>query len=411
MTKLYLSTSLLLSLLALPACGSTDDPSSNGEWATGPLYVGSTRMFSADGSLGYMYRLHSLDGAESVDLKQAVELEEDAWVFGKADPYFYTAAIFAPEITQWSLDASGNFVKGAKLNFANQGVGGTFSAAFAALYSKDKSYFVDNVSGRVIVWNPEKMLYIDSIPLDLSLPESYGDAGDLTPSVEFTTTTNRVLITVTWGSQSSGWTETATFSRLIVLDPRSDAIVSTEDHHGCESLSPAGSTSDGTVFFSPWDFKAAVRGVFGAGLGASSCGLRVVPGGKEFDESYRVDLSTLVDGKPAGSAFLEDDQHLLLHVWDNDLVNATSENWIDDKRWEAGYLWYRWTLGAPQAELIAGQTPSSEGGSWQNIDSRRLSYSASPDFSQTTFTWLESDGSLTTGRTVPGYTVATIRAR
>jgi len=368
-------------------------------------------MFNADGSLGYMYRLHSLGDAEVVDLKQAVELEEDAWVFGNADPYFYTAAIFAPEITQWSLDASGNFVKKTKLNFSNQGVGGTFSAAFATLYSKQKSYFVDNESGRLVVWNPEKMLYLDSIPLDLSLPEGYGDAGDLTPSVEFTTTSDRVLITVTWGSQSSGWTDTATFSRLIVVDPKSDTIVSTEDHQGCESLSPAGSASDGTAFFSPWDFKAAVRGVFGEGFGASSCGLRVVPGGEEFDESYNVDLSALVDGKPAGSAFLEDDQHLLLHVWDNGLVDATPKDWIDNKRWDAGYLWYRWTLGAPQAELIAGQIPSGEGGTWQNIDNRRLSYSASPDFSETTFNWLESDGTLRTGRTVPGYTVATIRAR
>jgi hypothetical protein len=358
-----------------------------------------------------MYRLHSLDGADVVDLKQAVELSEDAWVFGNADPYFYTAAVFSPRITQWSLDARGDFVKGQLVDFSNQGVKGTFSAAFAPMYSSEKSYFVDGDSGRLIVWNPKAMEFIRAVDLDLSLPAGHTGASDLTASAEFTTTKDAVLVTVTWSSQASGWTQTASFSRLIVIDPKTDTVVSTVDRDGCESLSPAGTASDGTTYFAAWDYKAAVRGVFGTGFGASSCGLRVLPQANGFDAGFVVDLSTLAGGKPAGSAFLEDDQHLLIHVWDNSLVGATAQNWIDNKRWEAGYLWYRWTIGDAQAVPVAGQTPSGEGGSWQKLDGRRLTYSPNAEFSETTFMWLGGDGSLSSGLRVPGYTVATIRAR
>ncbi len=415
---LHLSASLLAIFtlgLAAPGCSDETSPvddgaGGGGPWADGPLYVGSTRVFNAEGSVGYLYRTKSLDEGTEIDLGEAIEMD-DAWVFGDADPYFYTATIFSPLITQWSLDENGDFVEGPTISFANDGVGGTYTAAFVPLWKKDKAYFVDGSSGQVVIWNPEAMEFIGTIEVDVELPEDHDGPADLSPNVELAVTEDRILVSVSWASMDSGWTELGSYSRLIVIDPNTDTVVSSTDEPRCESLSPAGTTTEGTTYYAPWDYLAAVRGVYGPGYGSASCGLRAVAGESTYDEGYDVDLRSLVGDRPAGSAFLVDDQTLLLHVWDEALVEATPENWVEETRWLSGYEWYRWTIGTDTAARLPNQEPSAEGGTWTKLDGKLLTYTPNAEYSETTLLWLDDDGTLASGATIPGWTVATIRAR
>ena len=78
-----------------------------------PLYVGATRVFSADSSIGYLFAVPSLGAEAAVDLSRAVELN-DAWVFGKGGPDFYTATIFEPTIKAWHVNTDGSLSRGRR---------------------------------------------------------------------------------------------------------------------------------------------------------------------------------------------------------------------------------------------------------------------------------------------------------
>lgn len=378
--------------------------------AAAPLFVGSTRIFSGDTSQGYLFTVPSLDAGTPVDLGKAVEIT-DAWVFGDAKPYFFTATIFEPTITRWSLREDGSFEQGPAVSFANHGVTGAYSTAFVPLWSKTKSFFVDSGSAQVIVWNPEDVSVIGTIPVDTTRPAGLVGPPDLESTIEIAVRPDKIFVTVFWNSGSSGWTELGNLVRVITIDPNTNAILSTTEDTRCGSASPAGTAADGTTYFAPWDYHAAVRGVFGGTKGVRSCGLRIVPGGASMDAAYDVDLSTLVGGKPAGSAFLASDTELLLHVWNNDLVGATPANWVDDKRFGSGYTWYRWTIGSPAATEVTGQVPLGEGGTWQRIGEKLYTYGSNADFSKTTLQELDASGALVPRIEVPGYSNAVIRAR
>lgn len=198
--------------------------------------------------------------------------------------------------------------------------------------------------------------------------------------------------------------------RILAIDPATDTVTETTDDARCQSISPSGVTSDGTAYFSPWDYHAAVRGVFGVGYGSASCGLRVVPAGTKFDAGYTVDLSSLVGGKPAGGLHLTSDTEALIHVWNSDLVPATPDTWGDD-RFKPGYTWYRWHLGDGTATPPPSQQPSSEGGEWRTLDGMTVTYNPNSEYTETTLVELGADDALTTHVTIPGWIVNMVRVR
>lgn len=384
------------------ACGSDADPASTAD-TTGPLYVTATRVFTADSSSGYLTTFSSLEAGTQVDLSHAIELE-DAWVFGKADPYLYTATIFSPTIKRWEVSKNGELVEGPTLSFANAGVEGTFVAASTPLYSKDKSYFIDSASQQIVIWNPSDMSFIGTIPLEVEVPEG------LETWLDLAVTEDRLVASAFFSDPNSGNTKYGAATQLFIVDPKTDRVVGSSTDTRCETLSPAGSTSDGTTYFTPWDYHAAVRTVFGEGFGSRSCALRVVPPDTELDRGYEIDLSSLVGGRPAGTMRLVGDDQALIHVWNPDLVDATPDNW-DDTRWEAGYTWYRWKLGDETATELPEQTPSGEGGDWETIDGKTYALSPNSDYDETTLVELNADGQFVPGAKIQGWTAHVIRVR
>lgn len=384
------------------ACGSDPTPAPSVA-DSGPLYVTATRVFSADSSSGYLTTFSSLDAGTEVDLSQGVELD-DAWVFGKADPYFYTATIFSPTIKRWEVSAKGELIEGPTLSFANQGVGGTYIAASTPLYAKDKSYFVDSASMQVVIWNPADMSLIGTIPLELDAPEG------LSPTLDLSISKGRILVSAFWSDDNSGNTKYGTSTRIVVIDPKTDTVIANSEETRCETLSPGGSTSDGTTYFTPWDYHSVVRSVFGEGYGSRSCALRVVPPGTSYDQGFDVDLSSLVGGRPAGTVRVTGDDQALIHVWNQELARATPENW-EDTRFLPAYTWYRWQLGEQTAEELPNQEPSGEGGDWETIDGKSYLLSPNSEYDETTLVELNADGAFVPGAKIKGWTAHVIRVR
>lgn len=395
-----------LALGMLVSC--SDDVASGPDTAASPvagserLYVAATRVFTEDSSNGYLFAVSSLDEGTEVDLGQAVELT-DAWVFGKADPYFYTATIFEPSITRWKVSKSGEFEKGPTVSFDNEAVTGTYTAATLPLFSKDKSYFIDAGSMQVVVWDPSEMAFLRTIKLDAE------PIGDLAPTMDLRVRGDQLIASVFWSSVDSGNTQYGDFVRVIVIDTKTDEVIATHDDDRCSTISSAGPTKDGTVYFSPWDYHTVVRKVFGEKLGAASCGFRMAKGETELDQDFALDLSELTDGNPTGSMQILNDDTALLHVWQPDLIDAKKETW-EDQRFEPGYLWYRWQIGDDKAEPLPDQEPSTEGGEWTALDGHTVNYVANEEYSETTLYQLEEDGRRRKLLTVPGWTAYMIRA-
>jgi hypothetical protein len=414
LARLSLCTGALLSALGA-ACGGEDAthvaspgdeveapalPLTPDEPEPAPLYVGATRVFSADSSIGYLFAVPSLGADAEVDLSRAVELN-DAWVFGKDGPDFYTATIFEPTIKAWHVNPDGSFVEGPTVSFVNEGVTGTYTAASVPLFSEDKSYFVDPGSLQVVVWNPRDMTFIETIPLPA--PELAG----FSPLAELTVRGDRVLVSIFMQSEDN--TRTGDFVRLIAIDPATDEIVEQSDDVRCGSFSPAGASGDGTIYYSPWDYHTVLRSVFGEGYGSASCGLRVIPPAGSLDTAYEVDLSSLVGGRPAASMQLLGGDQALLHVWHQELVNATPETWADT-RFEPGYKWYRWTIGSTEAAELPDQAPSVEGSAWRVVDGKVISFANNAEYSETTLIELDDTDHGRPGLRVPGWIVTMLRA-
>jgi hypothetical protein len=364
------------------------------------LYVGATRVFGPDTSNGYLFAVPTLDATSTVDLSRAVELE-DAWVFGPGGADFYTATLFEPTIKAWHVTPEGTFVEGPTVSFVNAGVGGTYTAASTPWFSDDKAYFVDATSLQVVVWNPRAMEFIRTIELPAE------PIVGLEPRAELAITRDRVLVSVFWSSADS--TRNGDYVRLISIDPATDTISDVIDDARCASFSPAGASTDGTTYYSPWDFHVATRSVFGPGYGSASCGLRVLPAQAALDEAYELDLSTLVGGRPAAGLQLLGDRDALLHVWHEELVQATPETW-SDRRFAAGYTWYRWQIGSLTATELPDQAPSAEGSAWRVIDGKPISFANDSEYTETTLLELDETDHLRPCLKVPGWIVTMLRA-
>jgi hypothetical protein len=406
------ATSVVAAPLAPPGNGPESNPGSDpsdvpaevpdvpAPTPPAPLYVGATRVFSADSSNGYLFAVPSLGAEARVDLGQAVELS-DAWVFGNGGPDFFTATLFEPTIKAWHVTSDGRFIEGPTVSFVNEGVTGTYTAASTPLFSEDKSYFVDPGSLQVVVWNPRDMTFIRSIELPTA------DLPGFSPLAELTVRDGRVLVNIFWQSEDN--TRMGDFVRLVVIDPATDTIVEQNDDSRCGSFSPAGVASDGTTYYSPWDYHTVTRSVFGDGYGAASCGLRVIPAAGSLDSSYEVDLSALVGGRPAGSLSLLGDDQALLHVWHQELVGATPETW-GDTRFAPGYKWYRWRIGSTEATELPDQAPSAEGSAWRLLDGKVISFANNAEYSETTLIELDATDHGRPGLAVPGWIVTMLRA-
>jgi hypothetical protein len=130
---------------------------------------------------------------------------------------------------------------------------------------------------------------------------------------------------------------------------------------GCEKVQLAGQTSDGTAYYTADTGRVMNRAVYGAGHGASPCGLRVVPPGVTFDDGFDVSLSSLVGGRPVvGDLIVVSDDMAFLRAWhDEDADEVVTPENIEVASAARAYRWWTWDLSSPTATLIPNQTPMS----------------------------------------------------
>ena len=401
-TRYVRSLGVIVSL-ALGTFACSSDGNSEGQLTLetkGRPFVLTTSVQTGDDSTGYLVPVASLDSGATFDLKDALELPESLVAARTGDPYFFTATLEDPVITRWEPKGDGAFEAKQTLSFANLGVGRSWAVDPNLFYARDRAYFTDDRNRQVVVWNPETMTLVTTIPLDVE-PD-----GALEPWLTMTLREDRIFVVASWEEGSAGdWTRFGEHVRIIEIDPATDAVVASTDEPRCNSFTWTSTTSNGTTYFSPMSWFAPIRAMMGAEHGVASCGLRIVPPATSFDESYQVDLSALAGGRPAGTLFLVGDDVAFMRVWHEELVDelADDKSNFEDIINQAGFKWWRWQVGAEAATVVAGQEPSaSEVAALFSVDGSSWVPRPAADYSTTTLDQLDSKGEIHAGLSGPG---------
>ena len=252
----HVGYSAILMLSLITGC-SSDDSKAKGEDDGGARYAVSTGVLAGDEFIGYITTVPSLEAGTSVNLDNALEIEP-SWLFSQpGEPYVYAASIFSPTIVRYALGKDGTLAEDEVVSFANLGLQSAYLAAAAPVYSGEKSYFVDDLQDQIVIWNPKRMEVIGTIPLD------DGNDGDLPPAAEGTIVEHhgRLLTVIHWSDNESDMSLYGSHVRLVAIDPETDTIVDATDEERLSHAAPLGRGTDGSLYYSPGSFIAALTEV------------------------------------------------------------------------------------------------------------------------------------------------------
>ncbi|HTV26097.1 MAG TPA: hypothetical protein VMG12_45690 [Polyangiaceae bacterium] len=399
-----------LALLAL-ACGDSDSPTAlggAGEVAQdGPLYALGVRVRNADSTTGYILTVPSIDAGTTWSLDRAIEVGRDAWLSGTdGSPEVRVASSQEPTITRWQAQADGSLVQDATLTFQNLGLARSREArGNTSLYLRDKAYFLSS-DGQIVVWNPNDMTILGTIP--------YAGVAGFTPEGLFTGDEEHVLVSLTFSEDNP--VDSTIYRqdvRLIEIDPRTDQIVSETEDPRCNRLYSMSRAPNGSTYYSAPATDTPLRVMLGEGHGPKDCSLRIQPPQTGFDASFNVDLTQLVDGRPAGGLVMVTDDVAFLRVWHEELAPplAADKSNYQELVFASAYQWWRWPLGSDRAELAPDQMPTT--GQWDPfaVDGRALLPVIASDFGSTELVELLPEGGMRPLISGPGTLLGIVRVR
>lgn len=298
---------------------------------------------------------------------------------------------------RWEVGEDGQLEQRETLSLSNLGLGDTYGAAKSLFLSDKLAYFAASAIGELVVWDPEKMELIGTVPLGLELPGGfYPDIGH-----DLMLHDGKILTTVNY-SELSDWTVFGDYVRVVAVDPDTNEVVSDSVDERCNYVLATGQTSDGTTYYSAPSWLVSMRDLRGEGFGADSCALRVNAERSELDTEFQLDLARMAGDRPAGDFVPVSDDRAYFRVWHPELVSeATPDNW-DEVRHEAGYRWWTWRMDSEEASEVEEQRTGFDDTVLWRIDGRVYATTFAEDFSSTTLTELGKDGTLRDGLTIPG---------
>jgi hypothetical protein len=390
---------------ASPSTRSTDSASDgasdSGEGSSPDLYVLTSNVWGDDGATGYLYTVRSL-ASGTATLENAVEFPGGAWLYGRdGDRFVYVSSgESGPIISRWEVTEDGRLREGPAISFTNLGLTQAPRFGSAQILSDTKAYVVDSTQHLVATWNPRDMEVGPVIELEIE--DRNGLPGWIPQPVLRNDT---LLLTVVW---EEDW-KYGEASRLIAIDTTTDRVVETRDDARCEQLAIGSLDSEGTAYYSPYAHSSAARSVLGSEYGTRSCGLRIVPSGVIPDEGWEVDLSALAGGRPAGEFVLASDEVGFFRAYYADEIGVTRETWQDSQSVPA-FRWWRWEIGAPQAEEIPNQELTVEAAHYV-VDGKTYVGNPSADWAATTIIEIDPNGALRDGLTVTGTPGGLVKVR
>jgi hypothetical protein len=374
-----------------------------------PLYLLSARVTLPEGSrMSYFLTVPSIEEGATYTLDAARESGIDGWVFGKqGQPTFWQAGQGDATITRWTVTPSGSFERGPAMDLSMLGLTQVGAAGWGVFPAEDRAYFLQwRHPHEIIVWNPQAMELIGTIPLDVDRQGPFEARGS-----SIVRQGDRLLAVVYWQG-ADDFTALGNNTRIFEIDLETDQVSTVSDDDRCNVLFASGEQSNGTQFFSAESWRAPHRLLLGSEFGQRSCALRVLPAESSFDRSYDVDVTGLVGGRPVGAVRIVDDQTALMDVWHAELAPtlAADKSNFDEVANASAFRRWRWTLGEPSAEELPGQ-PFANGSLGDLFEVDGVYYTTSFDGETSRTSALTPSGEFGAGMTGPGQIVGMVRIR
>jgi hypothetical protein len=284
------ATAILLSALALGACGGDDDSGGGGAGGGGgALYAVMYEVYDDVGSNSYLSLLESLD-IEEVDVTRAREFGGGRAFIQEYGGKLFVGDASAPTVTRYAVSEEGELVAEGTISFANYGLdAGQFDAWNVTFIDPDKAYLLDFKEGTTIIWDPSTMEIVGDIPPpDGILREGLSLEG--TPGV---VRDGLLLRTFNWVDY-----DTAVYSTdflLAIYDVATDELLEVVEETRCPVPGNLVHQDEaGNIYFSNWIWPVAGTIMNDA---PSPCVLRVNAGERQFDPAWTFRYGDIAGGR------------------------------------------------------------------------------------------------------------------
>ena len=261
-----------------------------------------------------------------------------------------------PTVTRFD-EVEGMLVEGQSVSFANLGVtslnssGDERQVVFA---SDTKAFFLDPIGRQVVIWNPNEMETIGSIPLTLSdSPEGL----NLGAVLQIVRMDERLLV---WGGWSNADGTNVARINFWFIDTETDAVVATDVTQECGGFGRPNIAANGDVYIGSEAFSAMQHALDLPGSFAP-CAIRIRAGTTEVDTSYAADLRRLTGGLPTSGPYVTFNDQGFLAAYDTSRMpidpRLTSVEHVLLENWD----WYEWELGSEQPATRVDSIPTGIG--------------------------------------------------
>jgi hypothetical protein len=351
----FISTLTAASLVVVTGCAGTeprppgtDGPGPAAGGGSGPYLVSLSTMTTSDMPSSYSAVVPTLDDATDGRVRMGIETA------GYVTPSSHGGAVYmpggaTPQITRYTVDASGKFAASGVVSFAALGVKSVRKGPVIGvdMISPDKAYYYNDTTYQIFVWNPRTM-EVTGKTIDLAavlradIPAGWNPQVFLTYGDGFAKQRgNRLFIPVSWRN----WNAPDVFYRsagLLVIDTDNDKLVHLlRDDRLADSIYTV-TVGSGDLYLFTGGFGVSYQRILGNA--ARGGALRVGNGQDTFDPAYYLDLDAAVGNRPASTPVWAGGTSVYVRAFHEERQPITAELQADPSALISQEAWRYWKV-------------------------------------------------------------------
>ena len=233
--------------------------------------------------------------------------------FGNANAYSHGGYVFIEEdgvMQRFSVDENLQLVDGPRFSWQDFGIA-SINASYTVFVSSLRAYTFAPELGVVVVWNPDAMVRIGTLPVEM--PERPADMET------FAYDGHLVGDKVIWNMFSGNFETTQAYPAvtLAIADANGDAPVRFVEDPRCMSGGPAWVDGAGNYFVHGGGYYGYFLAYGNADPGARSCILRINAGDSALDPDFVLDYRSLAGSPVSEPWFHVVDNQFVARFWDS----------------------------------------------------------------------------------------------
>lgn len=401
----------LASISLFVGCSDSVTDESGGK-ETGPLYVITALHFSPDLSsrTDVLQFSDSLNADAKIDKTKTIELtglNPTTWASYKEGEFFLADA--SGKVLRYALDDNGKLQQTQTMSLSAYGVN-AFYNAMIIVWSETKAFLFDEITLQGFIWNPSDMTITRKMDLKSLFNTSEGGR-TFSPWRERSQHKIGNKYFGTYIYFDKGPSETIQRSGMMVFDSDSETLTTVEQDK-CPGIFNSVIGTDGKFYSATGTNAAAGYYLKHPGIGAP-CLVRFDPDKMAFDDTFNVDIGSLVGGKIGAMLLGMDGQAAAyIRVLNEDLVASVTKSVVPIATFSAWDHYKLDSLIDPKTATKVDSMPTSAGGPTTSftVDGKAYVMEGSFKDNKSWFLDLSADPPKRTME-IPGYGTYCLRIR